>query len=117
MDKQQVQHDQPQFLPEFPMYAKITKIIGRKFGEKKTTSMILLTDRQALDKLIRSELGGLSPDEVLVHVYKGRKKKRVLLRNGWVVEHSHSFNTQEHSQTPCNHVVKDNGADQKRNKS
>lgn len=34
----------------------------------------------------------------------------ILLRNRWIVQHGHSFNTQQHSQAPCNHVVEYNGA-------
>lgn len=40
----------------------------------------------------------------------GWKKQRVLLGDGWVVEHGHSFHAQQHGQTPRNHVVEDNGA-------
>lgn len=39
-----------------------------------------------------------------------RRKQRVLLGDGWVVEHGHSFHAQQHGQTPRNHVVEDNGA-------
>lgn len=39
-----------------------------------------------------------------------KRKQRVLLGDGWVVEHGHSFDTQQHGQTPRNHVVEDNGA-------
>lgn len=35
----------------------------------------------------------------------------VLLGDGGVVEHGHSFDTQQHSQTPRHHVVEDNGAE------
>lgn len=40
----------------------------------------------------------------------GGKKQRVLLGDGWVVEHGHSFHAQQHGQTPRYHVVEDNGA-------
>lgn len=46
-----------------------------------------------------------------------KEQQRALLRDGWVVEHAHSFNAQQHSQTPCNHVVEDNGTSGARNKS
>lgn len=39
---------------------------------------------------------------------------RVLLGNGGVVEHGHPLNTQQQSQTPCDHVVQDNGAEGER---
>lgn len=51
---------------------------------------------------------------LMVHA---KEQQRVLLGDGWVVEHGHSFNAQQHSQTPRNHVVEDNGAGGERDKS
>lgn len=45
-----------------------------------------------------------------VVMVRAQEQQRALLRDGWVVEHGHSFNAQQHSQTPRNHVVEDNGA-------
>lgn len=45
-----------------------------------------------------------------------KEEQRVSLRDGWVVEHGHSLDAQQHSQTPRNHVVEDNGAGGERNR-
>lgn len=46
-----------------------------------------------------------------------KELQRVLLGDGRVVEHGHAFDAQQHSQTPRNHVVEDNGAGGERNRS
>lgn len=48
--------------------------LGGGVGPYKLISMVLITDKQALNGLITSELGGLSPDDIwLVGVSKGKK--------------------------------------------
>lgn len=58
-------------------------------------------------------LGEDNEQQLLLH--RSETAGGALLGDGWVVEHGHSFNAQQQSQTPGNHVVEDDGAVGERN--